>query len=201
MKHFLFLGDSITDSFHDYDTDGLGEGYVRYLAEQLGYGQNTVSVTNLGKDGSTSEDILPAFLRAGDKEAFHFISVLVGVNDALQIRSRNEMEILSSYQKHMTKLIETLKKSCPDPSSILLIEPFSFPVPSRKPEETDLVRKLAKEAKTLAASGGIRFLAVQETFDHFAELDGTDYLTADGIHPTDEGHRLLADLWLKEYRS
>jgi lysophospholipase L1-like esterase len=139
MKHFLFLGDSITDSFHDYDTDGLGEGYVRYLAEQLGYGQNTVSVTNLGKDGSTSEDILPAFLRAGDKEAFHFISVLVGVNDALQIRSRNEMEILSSYQKHMTKLIETLKKSCPDPSSILLIEPFSFPVPSRKPEETDQI--------------------------------------------------------------
>ena len=33
----LFLGDSITDCDHLFDQDQLGNGYVRMIAEQLGY--------------------------------------------------------------------------------------------------------------------------------------------------------------------
>ena len=30
MKRFVFLGDSITDCYHSFDPDNLGEGYVRF---------------------------------------------------------------------------------------------------------------------------------------------------------------------------
>ena len=82
MKKLLFLGDSLTDCYHNFDSDSLGEGYVRMIAESLHYGQGEVSVTNKGIDGFT----LPLLLRLWKNECTKMqpdaISILIGVNDA-----------------------------------------------------------------------------------------------------------------------
>ena len=51
MKEYIFLGDSITDCDHIYDPDGLGNGYVHFIADKLVSNQNRI--LNLGYDGFT----------------------------------------------------------------------------------------------------------------------------------------------------
>ncbi len=55
--------------------------------------------------------------------------------------------------------------------------------------------------RRLAADLGTGYLATDGPLTQRAAAVGAAALAADGVHPTPEGHRFLADLWLAEYRS
>lgn len=204
MKRYLFLGDSITDAYRDYDTEGLGEGYVRYIAEQLGLGfDKDLAVTNAGRDGFTIDDLLVQWNRffatsAGDD--YDLISVLIGANDTgiLVNTGRTEKEAVSNYKEKIHVLTDSLAQS--GVRNVILIEPFLFPVNEACKRSLPQVRRFAEAVRSEASHHGFTFVSTQKVIDQTAIRDGYNYLTEDGIHPTDQGHRLLADLWLKAYR-
>jgi acyl-CoA thioesterase-1 len=204
MGRFLFLGDSITDAYRDYDMEGLGEGYVRYIAEQLGLGfDENLRVTNAGRDGFTIDDLLVEWNRAFNEsagKAYDVASVLIGANDTgiLVDTGRTEEEAVSNYKEKMHVLADSLAQS--GVGKVILIEPFLFPVNEACKKSLPQVRRFAEAARSEASQHGFTFVSTQEVIDRTADRDGYDYLTEDGIHPTDQGHRLLADLWLKAYR-
>lgn len=204
MGRFLFLGDSITDAYRDYDMEGLGEGYVRYIAEQLGLGfDKNLRVTNAGRDGFTIDDLLVEWNRdfnASAGEAYDVASVLIGANDTgiLVDTGRTEEEAVSNYKEKLHVLADSLAQS--GIPKVILIEPFLFPVNEACKRSLPQVRHFAEAMQSEASQQGFLFVPTQEVIDQTAARDGYDYLTEDGIHPTDQGNRLLADLWLKAYR-
>lgn len=233
MKKLLFLGDSITDSFHNFDSDGLGEGYVRQIAESLHYGQGTVRVSNKGIDGFT----VPLLLRllkneSAAWEAPDCLTVLIGVNDAgvmmsgADVLSENgparqaadhsseasETDAedtdafrcssrftagLDDFRIGFKTLIEMLrqKTSCP----IFIMEPFIFSYPAEYALWRPLLESLAKIEREEAARYGLEFLPLQESLDTAVRAQGAGAVTVDGIHLTDEGHRILSAVWLRAY--
>ena len=106
MRTCLFLGDSVTDSSRNWDEEGLGEGYVRKIAETLHYGSGELRVVNAGTDGYTLEDLLSEWEKTERtiKEApggasSCFVSVLIGLNDALGIASSAERSAWESSSR------------------------------------------------------------------------------------------------------
>jgi len=58
-----------------------------------------------------------------------------------------------------------------------------------------LLRKYAGETRKIAADENVPLIDVYETFQQSADIDN---LLLDGMHPNDRGHRIVADLLLKE---
>lgn len=205
MSRFLFLGDSITDAYHSYDTEELGEGYVRYIAEQLGLGfDETLRITNAGHDGFTIDSLLTGWNRnfaSCSAEDYDVVSVLIGANDTglLVDTGMSETEADANFRKKMNLLAQSLKES--GIGTVILMEPFLFPVTDAVKQSLPQITRFADTVRDAAQQYGFLFLPTQDAFDQAAARDGYDYLTEDGIHPTDQGHRLLADLWLNTYRA
>lgn len=84
MKKFLFLGDSITDCYHSFDTDNLGEGYVRMIAETLGYGFGKAIVRNLGYDGFTMPALKRLWNRISDQIRHTYLNSVNNSGSILQ---------------------------------------------------------------------------------------------------------------------
>ena len=84
-------------------------------------------------------------------------------------------------------LIENIlqKFNCP----IILMEPFIFPYPAEYLTWAAEVHKMAKIIKEISKKYQLHFLAVSDNLKDRS-------LTTDGIHLTQEGHTILADLWL-----
>ena len=201
MDKLLFLGDSITDSYHDYDTDGLGEGYVRMVAESLHYGQGDVSVTNKGFDGFT----LPLLLRMWKNECRDirpdFISILIGVNDAGVIMENEPPAFsasLDDFRIGFRELIEEIRKTCSCP--VFVLEPFIFSRPAEYAAWRPLLASISAIEQDESDRFRLRFLPLQEKLDTAVSALGFDEITLDGIHLTTEGHRILADTFLRAWR-
>ena len=84
MATIVFMGDSITDSFHKFHVDeaGFGNGYVALIAEQLRERGRADFIRNSGHDGFTVSGLLRLF--EYDCLQFHpdLVTVQIGSNDA-----------------------------------------------------------------------------------------------------------------------
>ena len=81
LKHYLFLGDSITDAGHLWEADPrmLGDGFIRKISESTAF--SSAHLVNRGQDGFTSAALLRLVRRMTDLDTFTTITVLIGVND------------------------------------------------------------------------------------------------------------------------
>lgn len=130
MKTILFLGDSITDCNHYFDSENLGYGYVRKISEQLNTPNTSCQVQNWGNDGFT----VPAVRRLWKRSCLNikpdFITILIGINDLGVIKNTGITPSvgLAEFQDQYQGLIEDIRMitDCP----VLLMEPFIFPHPA-----------------------------------------------------------------------
>ena len=53
-----------------------------------------------------------------------------------------------------------------------------------------VVRRLAEDYNAI-------FVPLQEEFDKMCECYNAEYWSWDGVHPTENGHGLIADKWIK----
>jgi len=86
---------------------------------------------------------------------------------------------------------------------ILLCEPFVLKgtATEEKYDEFLQVKEYAKVVKQIAKDYGLYFLPLQETIDKAAEKFGADKVLADGVHPAMTGAKLIADEWLKCFKT
>lgn len=219
MKTILFQGDSITDCgrIRDVNQKGfvklyhkikhntpLGSGYPSMVAGELG---EAYVYENRGVGGDRILDVYARIVRDIIKIRPDYMSLLVGVNDIWHGFDRNNGTGTERFIKVYNMLIDELEAELPD-MKIVLMEPFVLEGDATKnrPEQPDRYREfrrgieiLAAEVKKIAEAHNLKFIPLQSVFDEAAKTIPAGELLSDGVHPTEEGHRLITKEWLKAF--
>ena len=199
MKTLLFLGDSITDCNHYFDSENLGYGYVRMIEKQINTPDKNYQVQNFGNDGFTVPALRRLWQRKGLNLKPDFITILIGINDLAVIKNTGITPSvgLAQFREQYQALIEDIRlmTDCP----ILLMEPFIFPHPAEFATWEPELHQMNKFIRQLAVDNGLFFLPLWENLLSAAKKDGFSEITTDGIHLTAEGHKILADQWIRNY--
>lgn len=183
----MFAGDSVTDGGHRTDPTGLGNTYVRDIAEDLG--DDRPRIVNAGTSGNRAVDLVARW--STDVLAFEpsLVSILIGINDTWRRYDKNDPTPVEAYEASYRELLAPLR--CP----LVLVEPFVLQV---KPEHAEwredldpkieVVRKLAREYDAILVPADVEL-------NKLAAEVGPATLADDGVHPSAAGHEALADIW------
>ena len=189
----VFAGDSITNTGKDRASGSLGTGYVAKLAK----GPLTFArVVNAGVSGDRMADLEARFEGDVLAENPDLVSIFIGINDTWQAVTGEAASPLGDFEAAYRRLIESL-----DETPSVLMVPFVAPVtPDQegwfsdlRPRQ-DLVHRLAAEYGCAVVDLG---LMIRE---YSSEYENED-MAEDGVHPTDLGHKLIAEAWEREART
>lgn len=196
----LFQGDSITDWGRNRDDiTSLSTGYAGKVATIYNalFPNNHITFINKGVSGDRSAEVLNRYEEDFKQIKPDFVSILVGINDTWRRYDNNDPTTTEQFEANYRQILENLKRDFPE-TKIMLMEPYVFDsLPERSGWRVDLgpkievVRKLAREyADYFLPLDGI-----------FASLCTSTYepsqITADGVHPLDLGHSIIAYEYLK----
>lgn len=187
--HVLFIGDSVTDCGRRTDPGGLGDGYVRLLAEGPLRGHR---VTNRGVAGDRAADLAARWDTDAVAEQPDVLSVLVGVNDTWRRYDTGEITPLDAFEATYRALLDRAS----DVRRLVLVEPFLLPVVPDQARwwDEDLGARVAVVGR-LATEYDAVLVPAAAHLTTLAQQHGASALADDGVHPTALGHRVLADLW------
>ncbi len=197
MKTILFQGDSVTATDRVINNeDDLGNGYAKIIADEVNRRKpGKYTFVNRGISGDTSACI---YARMGTDILNikpDYMTLLVGFNDISHLLTDNDGIPSHRYSQLLCMLIEDVKESLPQ-TEIIILEPFALNGCATAPIWDKLesgVKHNAEIAKDVAKKYGLKFLPLQKKLNKLCEIKPADYWLKDGIHPTAEGHRFLAN--------
>lgn len=191
-RTIVFAGDSITDAGRREDPDGLGDGYVRIVAERLA--ESGHRVVNAGISGDRAVDLRARWSDDVQAHEPDVLSVLVGVNDMWR---RYDSEDATSAEEFRAVYDELLTAMAGTGASIVLMEPFLLPVTDEMHgwRTDDLDGKIAV-VRGLAEKHGATLVGLDGLLTDAARERGPEAVAFDGVHPTPYGHALIADAWI-----
>lgn len=192
-KIILFQGDSITDCHRDRDDiNSLGDGYVSILNNLLS--NLGVDFINKGIAGDTTKKIKNRWIADCLDLKPDFLCLYAGVNDTWFRYQYGTETTIEQFEENFIYLLDTFKEKYPD-VPILLISPFIIPMESvfdtwfeDLQPKINLIKHLSDKYKT-------DYIALQEVFNQkLKENPNTSYWVLDGVHPTLEGHKVIAEV-------
>ena len=193
----LFQGDSITDTGRTGAADpslSLGEGYPAKIAAKLA--DRGIKVINRGISGNRTWDLLNRW----DKDCIDikpdYFSLLIGVNDTWRRYDSGMVTTAEEYEANMRQLLDRVVNETN--AKIILLNIFLLDVtPDKAQMRPDLVEK-QEVISRLIKEYDVTFVDIQALFDKMvAEGTPMEELSADGVHPTDFGHEVIAAEWLR----
>lgn len=196
----LFQGDSITDCDRNReDITSLSEGYPGKVAAIYNalFPNNHVTFINKAVSGDRAKDVLSRYQEDIKEIKPDFVSILVGINDTWRRYDENDPTTAEQYEVNYRQILDNLKHDFPN-TKIMLIEPYVLnSLPDRATWRVDLdpkiqvVRKLAREyADYFLPIDGIFASLCTHTYE-------PSQISADGVHPIDLGHSIIAYQYLK----
>lgn len=203
----LFQGDSITDAGREKQNPvanaGLGRGYPNFIADQLRkkYSELDLQVHNRGISGNKVPDLASRW----DKDCIaikpRVLSILIGVNDIWHKLNGRYDGTAETYRDGFAALLSRTREALPE-TTIVICEPFvleSGTVKENKDKwfpEFEVRRGYAKE---VAEGAGAVWVPFQTMFDEAVAAGSTPEMFAgDGVHPTAQGHQLMAKTWIEK---
>ena len=191
----LLTGDSITDAGRDRsDLASWGSGYAALIGEALA----AETVINTGISGNRVVDLQGRWDVDVLAHSPAVLSIMIGINDTWRRYDRDDPTSTEAYETGYRDIITRAQQAGVE--RIILVEPFVLPVtPEQWAWREDLDPKI-QAVRRLAAELGTGYVATDGPLAQRATVVGAPALAGDGVHPTPEGHRFLADLWLAEYR-
>ncbi|NIK56073.1 SGNH/GDSL hydrolase family protein [Kribbella shirazensis] len=187
----VFAGDSVTDCGRRTDPDGLGDGYVRTLYDDLSgrLGDRRPTIVNAGISGNRAVDLAGRWATDVLAHDPSLVSILIGINDTWRRYDEDDPTTPEAFEASYRALLDPL--SCP----VVLMEPFLLPVKDGQEEwREDLDPKL-EVVRKLAVEYGAILVPTDVELTQQAASAGPATLAGDGVHPTAAGHRALAGLW------
>jgi lysophospholipase L1-like esterase len=189
----LFIGDSITDCGRRGEHAPLGSGYVKnvhhwLLARQPGA---MPTVINRGIGGNTIRDLDSRWQADVLDVRPTVVSIKIGINDVWrQLDGKGEgvklPEFVDTYRRLLDRLDETTR--------VVLCEPSVISPPA--PNGNAMVSEYAAAVRELGEERGLTIVPMHRACRE-AETKRPDVTWwADGVHPTEAGHWLLARTWL-----
>ncbi|MDR1637400.1 MAG: SGNH/GDSL hydrolase family protein [Treponema sp.] len=196
----LFQGDSVTDCHRvREDENSLGEGYPAKIAglwEAL-FPESGVRFINRGISGNRTGDLLDRYRNDFAALKPDLISILIGINDTWRRYDRNDPTTTEKFEQNYRRLLENLKRDLPS-ASIVLMEPFLLDTdPAKRLWREDLDPKI-QAVRNLAREFAGVFIPLDGILASYAVAGIKDpELSADGVHPSPQGHGVIAGEWLK----
>lgn len=207
-KTILFTGDSITDGnrYKDEKDRGdlnhqMGHSYAYIINGILGslYPEKEFCFLNRGISGNRIIDLYGRMYEDMVELKPDVVSILVGVNDGPQAEHAYAATGAEKYGRLYRMMLGELKKALPA-VQIVICEPFlgqRGPVYAGDADKWHrCIQGYREEARAAADEYGAVFVPLQETFDRACEKEDTRYWIWDGVHPTENGHGLIARQWL-----
>jgi lysophospholipase L1-like esterase len=186
----VFIGDSVTDCGREV-LSPFGDGYVSLIAAS---NRLPGRIINVGTSGHRLVDLEARWKRDVLDFSPTRVSIAIGINDTWRRYDDNDPTSTTDFKESYIRVIDSLMTT--GNPALVLCEPFLLPVREEmKVWREDLDPKIAV-VHELAKKYG----AILVPFDaHFAALsrsESMETLADDGIHPTIQGHTIMADLWL-----
>lgn len=205
----VFQGDSITDAGRMTQAqpdaeESLGNGYVRILKGRLPIAYPAVAwrIWNRGISGHKVTQLYARWQTDTLNLKPDVLSILVGVNDVWHgfktqavFNGVNCKHFIRTYENMLDFTLEELPKT-----KVLIGEPFLLRGSAWSAEfEAEL--KTRREALwELCARRNLPLIPYQNMFDEATQRYSVEELAPDGVHPSDLGHALMAETWLKAYQ-
>lgn len=196
----LFIGDSVTDCGRDRsDPADLGSGYVAMVARSEDDSAATgragaVEFVNRGISGDRVRDLRRRWRQDCLDLRPDLVSILIGVNDTWRRYDSDDPTGVEDFERDYADLLDRTRRRLPA-TRIALLEPFLLPVrPAQRSWREDLDPKLAV-VRRLAEEYAATLVPLDVVLTNAADESGPAALAADGVHPTAEGHALIARTW------
>ncbi len=195
----LFQGDSITDMNRCTDELGIGTGYVKYAIENIkeAYPRTDFEFFNRGISGNKAEDLLYRWEADAVSIQPDVISILIGVNDTWHHSFDKVWMPHEHFESCYRQCLEAIKTKTN--AKIIMMEQFLVYTEDKAFFREDLDPKIQITRKL-----------AREYADAFIPLDGifaAESITSiptrwaeDGVHPTEEGARLIAKHYLEAFK-
>jgi lysophospholipase L1-like esterase len=192
----LIFGDSI--AYGKYDSQG---GWVdrlktEYADRQLAMEGDLPSIYNLGVEGETTRRLTARLPREvvtrrnhwEDETDFAFVFA-IGINDSLVTDDGDFFSSPEQYAHDLQELYDTAKLFC---QKLLFVglTPVEDDNPRNQYYRSDRVWQFEQVLRDFVHTHSLPFVRIFERFDHGKE---EEFLYANGLHPNDEGHRLIFD--------
>ncbi len=196
----LFQGDSITDcSRNKFIKADLGHGYASLINHKLQEDLPDYNITcyNRGVWGNRVINLKRRWYRDCLKVEPTLVSILIGINDTRRKYKYNKPISVKDFGNTYKFILNETRSNLKD-TKLVLIEPFVLPDTEDKSlwyedlsPKIEVIRNLSKDFNAL-------YLPLSDIFHQAMKSDGKGplYWTSDGIHPTEEGHKLIARKWL-----
>ncbi|WP_456283721.1 SGNH/GDSL hydrolase family protein [Microbacterium sp. JZ101] len=191
----VFVGDSITDAGRDRShAASLGHGYVHLIAETLG---DEVHVVNVGVGGDRAVDLERRWNEDVEAAEPDVLTVYIGVNDTWRRFDRDDPTSAEDFEATVRRL---LASDAARRARLILVEPFVLPVRDDQEGWLDDLAAKREVIARLADEHGASFVPLHRLLTEAARTVGAAALAPDGVHPSAEGARRIADAWLDAWR-
>ncbi len=200
----LFQGDSITDvgrsrrAIGPNNLDGLGNGYPQLISKYLleGYPDHYLQIYNRGVSGDRIRALAHRWQNDSLRLLPDIISLLIGVNDTWNYLYMGMGSDPNDYQNVYKKILQDTRQQLPV-STFILCEPFVLITGEVSEEWLNDINERQEITRRLAREYNGVVVPFQSALDKAAENISPHKLLEDGVHPTDLGHRVLADCWIE----
>lgn len=194
----LFQGDSITDCGRSRTNDAeLGHGYANMIAAWFSAAQpaKRVRFINRGISGDRARDLKARWQADCLALKPTVVSILIGINDTWRRYDRNDPTSAEAFAASYRAILADVRDRLG--ARLVLCEPFVLPVPEdRRAWRVDLDPKIAI-VRQLACEFGAILAPLDGLFAQAAARREPAFWAADGVHPSQAGHALIAQAWLK----
>lgn len=198
----LFQGDSITDAGRSREDDSqLGSGYANMTAAWFSalYPQKNVRFLNRGIGGHRVTDLQGRWKEDCIDLKPDVVSILIGINDCWRAFDSNDPSSTEKYETGYRDLLTQIKDKLG--AKIIILEPFVLPFPAdRLAWREDLDPKI-QAARKLAREFDATYVPFDGIFASACCESPAETWAADGVHPSQMGHALMAQSWLKAVKA
>jgi len=170
-------------------------GYSKFVSEELNRRTNGAVVCyNRGVSGNTSAQLLARL--EGELEEIRptVFSILIGMNDTWRRFDSNAPVACRTYEKNMDAILSLAEKYV---DRIIVLQTFLLDVDREKRKfRKDLDPKMHALCR-VARKHHTEFVPLDGIFAEACCKTPPEELSYDGVHPTEKGHKLIAEEWLK----
>jgi lysophospholipase L1-like esterase len=193
-QNIEFIGDSITDcGRRELAFSPLGDGYVHLIHDllQAGYPELELNVINKGISGDTVLDLKSRWRSDALEISPDWLFIFIGVNDVWRYFEGNREEAVSlpeftNTYKQLIRGARTIQTM-----EIRLVAPYL----AEQNVENPFRKKLSEYQSAIDAIGEefeLPVIYLLPAFDWAMLSRPASFWTTDRVHPTREGHMLIA---------
>ncbi len=191
-QKWLFVGDSITDSGRNQDSEGLGNGYVRMIRDGM-IKKYDVEMINKGVSGDRITDLEDRWNQDVLALQPDVVSISIGINDVWRQLDHPEMDQVTpeDFKRIYNELVEkvnSLGAKCILMEPTIIEERIDSIGNQKLLPYVKIVRQLADKSDAVLVPTHTAFLEALQK--------GKKTLTTDGVHMTEAGNQLMAKIWL-----